>query len=414
MKKARKHLVLLGLALVFAGLLTASQPSRCALAGVNCGCSWYWNYNDRPVPGSNTPPRVGELRVWVMAVVGMRDKYTGKPSYFRLRRSSTPLDEFSVSPQDLVLTAPNIGYRDTGIVLDGSYQVALYGYDTNCIGRRGRTYPQCVGTGWLPPAYYWRSGTYLCGNPGWGSQVNVQPLIDAARAAGDSPLPDPTGRTPFGVIMCWGDWDEYCETGPGANGCGDQDFNDFVLLFTIKSPSTPTPTPTFTTTPTPSPTPRGGTAIPTIGPRPTLVWTPRPWQTATPTLTPTPTRTPTPTATATPTAQPLSAGLTADYGGLVYYGPLLGMPTQRLRGTVTGGTPPYTAQVTVTSPDGTVTTYTLPPSLVLDDTLGGTYFGVDAIGTWSAVMTVQDAAGRTANSPAATWLVSWYPVHEQP
>jgi len=109
--------------------------------------------------------------------------------------------------------------------------------------------------------------------------------------------------------------------------------------------------------------------------------------------------------------------LQADYGALLYMAPALEQPTQILRGSVTGGTPPYSVYIRVEKPDGTSTTYDLEdnnPFILNANRASAEYFGVDTEGQWSAWAETVDSLGWTAQSVAVTWYVSWYPVHGLP
>ena len=140
---------------------------------------------------------------------------------------------------------------------------------------------------------------------------------------------------------------------------------------------------------------------PTNPPPPTATWTPVPTSTATP----------------TPTPEPLMVDLQADYSALLFMAPELGQPTQILRGSVSGGTPPYAVSVRVQKPSGTTVTYVLGNAstfVVNANNTGDPYFGVDEEGEWTAWAESVDSLGWNAVSVPVTWDVSWYPVHEEP
>ena len=149
---------------------------------------------------------------------------------------------------------------------------------------------------------------------------------------------------------------------------------------------------------------------------PTPIWT----ATLTPTRTPTATATPipvTPTGTPTQTPEPLLVDLKADYSALLYMAPALDQPTQVLRGSVSGGTPPYIIYIRVEKPTGVSATYDLKnnnPFVLKANRADEEYFGVDAEGQWTAWAETVDSLGWTAQSVPVTWYVSWYPVHGLP
>ena len=109
--------------------------------------------------------------------------------------------------------------------------------------------------------------------------------------------------------------------------------------------------------------------------------------------------------------------LQADYSALLYMAPELGQPTQILRGSVSGGTPPYVVNVRVQKPSGTVVNYVLGDTntfILNANNTGDPYFGVDEEGEWTAWAESVDSNGWSAVSVSITWVVSWYPVHEEP
>jgi hypothetical protein len=180
----------------------------------------------------------------------------------------------------------------------------------------------------------------------------------------------------------------------------------------------PTPTRAATNTPRPNnPTSVPPTVTPIAATRtPTPIWT----ATRTPTRTPTASPTPipgTPTSTPTQTPEPLMVDLQADYSALLYMAPALNQPTQVLRGSITGGTPPYAIYIRVEKPSGTSIIYDLAdsnPFILNANRASEEYFGVDAEGQWTAWAETVDSSGWTAQSVLVTWYVSWYPVHGLP
>jgi hypothetical protein len=58
-----------------------------------------------------------------------------------------------------------------------------------------------------------------------------------------------------------------------------------------------------------------------------------------------------------PTPEPLMVALQADYSALLFMAPELGQPTQILRGSVSGGTPPYAVSMRGQSPSSRWQTY---------------------------------------------------------
>ncbi|MBU0510185.1 MAG: hypothetical protein KJ638_00590 [Chloroflexi bacterium] len=195
--------------------------------------------------------------------------------------------------------------------------------------------------------------------------------------------------------------------------------------FEVASPVTLTPTWTPTSSATRTPVPNTATNTPT--PIDTATRTPTPSRTPTRTPTQTPSRTPTKTPTQTPsrtptrtptrTPLPLLVDLQQDYSALLFLAPELGQPTQVLRGTVTGGVPPYSVDVRVRRPSNTTTSYVLSTNdtfVITAANTGDSYFGVDEIGTWSAQAIAIDSTGQSAISISVTWEVSWYPVHGRP
>jgi len=109
--------------------------------------------------------------------------------------------------------------------------------------------------------------------------------------------------------------------------------------------------------------------------------------------------------------------LQADYSALLYMAPELDQPTQVLRGSVSGGTPPYAVFIHIETPIGTTVPYDLEnsnPFVLNANRADEEYFGVDAEGQWTAWAETVDSNGWTAQSLPVTWYVSWYPVHSLP
>lgn len=178
--------------------------------------------------------------------------------------------------------------------------------------------------------------------------------------------------------------------------------------------SGPPPTPTrapVNRTPGPNPTNIAATPTPVTATQ-TPIWTPTHIPTASATPVPG-----TPTGTPTQTPEPLMVDLQADYIALLYMAPALEQPTQILRGSVSGGTPPYQVYIRIEKPDGTSTTYDLGdnnPFILNANRANAEYFGVDVDGQWTAWANTVDSTGWTAQSVPVTWYVSWYPVHGLP
>jgi len=178
------------------------------------------------------------------------------------------------------------------------------------------------------------------------------------------------------------------------------------------------PPPTATRAATTTPRPNNPTAIPPTATSiaATPVWT----VTQTPTRTPTASATPvpgTPTGTPTQTPDPLMVDLQADYSALLYMAPALELPNQVLRGSVTGGIPPYQVIIRIEKPNGMSETYDLGdsnPFILNANRASETYFGVDVEGQWTAWAETVDSIGWTTQSVPVTWYVSWYPVHGLP
>jgi len=109
--------------------------------------------------------------------------------------------------------------------------------------------------------------------------------------------------------------------------------------------------------------------------------------------------------------------LQADYSALLYMAPALELPNQVLRGSVTGGIPPYQVIIRIEKPNGMSETYDLGdsnPFILNANRASETYFGVDVEGQWTAWAETVDSIGWTTQSVPVTWYVSWYPVHGLP
>ncbi len=107
--------------------------------------------------------------------------------------------------------------------------------------------------------------------------------------------------------------------------------------------------------------------------------------------------------------------LSRDYANLLYYGPKLGQPAQRLYGSANGGGgAPYTLTLTLTRPDATTVSYVVASDAggsfqLTPASSGDPYLGATQVGTWSA-----RAATGGANSNIVTWTVRWFQVNERP
>jgi hypothetical protein len=193
---------------------------------------------------------------------------------------------------------------------------------------------------------------------------------------------------------------------------------DYVRIWQwTEATPTPTHTPTRTPTATPTQTP---TATPTRTPTATPTRTPTPTATATPTLTPSPTATP--TQSPTPTATPLPPEIGIDYPWLIWYGPLVGQPTQVLRGR--NFTPGGNARVYLRGPfdahgDPVACAADVVHVLRADATgrwvldavgAGNGFLGTPCRGTWQAW--ARDVA-RGLNTGNVTWTTAWFPVHRK-
>jgi hypothetical protein len=105
-----------------------------------------------------------------------------------------------------------------------------------------------------------------------------------------------------------------------------------------------------------------------------------------------------------------------DYANLLYYGPKLGQPAQRLYGSASGGSgPPFTLTLTLTRPDATTVSYVVASDgggsfELTTASSGDPYLGATQIGTWSARATI----GSWSTSNTVTWTVRWFQVNERP
>jgi len=108
--------------------------------------------------------------------------------------------------------------------------------------------------------------------------------------------------------------------------------------------------------------------------------------------------------------------LTADFSGLILLAPNVGQPTQILRGSISGGVPPYIVRVHVQRPSGVVDDYAVTGAAFILDAAssGDAFLGTQEEGTWTAWVTVIDTVGDASNGPSVTWVVAWYPVHDDP
>ncbi len=113
---------------------------------------------------------------------------------------------------------------------------------------------------------------------------------------------------------------------------------------------------------------------------------------------------------------PPTITLYRDYANLLYYGPTLGQPAQRLYGSASGGSgPPFTLTLTLTRPDATTVGYVVASDgggsfQLTTASSGDPYLGATQIGTWSARATI----GSWSTSNTVTWTVRWFQVNERP
>ncbi len=122
------------------------------------------------------------------------------------------------------------------------------------------------------------------------------------------------------------------------------------------------------------------------------------------------------TLVAAPTPSAPTITLYRDYASLLYYGPKLGQPAQRLYGSASGGSgPPYTLTLTLTRPDATTISYIVASDgtgsfQLTTASSGDPYLGATQVGTWSARAVI----GGGAVSNTVSWTVQWFQVNERP
>lgn len=113
---------------------------------------------------------------------------------------------------------------------------------------------------------------------------------------------------------------------------------------------------------------------------------------------------------------PLSGTISQTYTSLLLFAPNLGLPAQSLSGIVSGGIPPYSIQVWVRKPSGSLLSFSRTGSnwTVTPANSGDLNFGTSEAGSWTAWEDLQDSFGQTYRTASVIWEVAWYPVHAIP
>jgi hypothetical protein len=137
------------------------------------------------------------------------------------------------------------------------------------------------------------------------------------------------------------------------------------------------------------------------------------WQGVTPTTTATPTQ-----MTPTATEIPLSGSSSAAYSAMLLNAPDFGLAAQTIRGSVQGGTPPYSVMFSIEDPDGNIETYGKSVSsegaFELTPAESNPYLGCSKEGVWDAWFEIEDALGGNATSNTISWTVNFPRVHGIP
>jgi hypothetical protein len=113
---------------------------------------------------------------------------------------------------------------------------------------------------------------------------------------------------------------------------------------------------------------------------------------------------------------PLTGTISQAYSSLLSFAPNLGLPAQSLSGNVSGGSPPYSIQVWVRTPSGSLLSFSRTGSnwTVNPVNSGDLNFGTSEAGSWTAWSDLQDSSGQTYQTVSVVWEVAWYPVHARP
>ena len=113
---------------------------------------------------------------------------------------------------------------------------------------------------------------------------------------------------------------------------------------------------------------------------------------------------------------PLSGTISQAFSSLLLYAPNLGLPAQSLSGNISGGSPPYSIQVWVRKPSGSLLSFSRTGSnwTVTPASSGDLNFGTSEAGSWTAWADLQDSSGQTYQTASVIWEVAWYPVHARP
>jgi len=113
---------------------------------------------------------------------------------------------------------------------------------------------------------------------------------------------------------------------------------------------------------------------------------------------------------------PLTGTISQAFSSLLLFAPNLGLPAQSLSGNVSGGIPPYSIQVWVHKPSGSLLSFSRTGSnwTVTPASSGDLNFGTSEAGSWTAWANLQDSAGQTYQTASVVWEVAWYPVHARP
>ena len=113
---------------------------------------------------------------------------------------------------------------------------------------------------------------------------------------------------------------------------------------------------------------------------------------------------------------PLSGTISQAFSSLLLFAPNLGLPAQSLSGIVSGGSPPYSIQVWVRKPSGSLLSFSRTGSnwTVTPASSGDLNFGTSEAGSWTAWADLQDSSGQTYQTASVMWEVAWYPVHARP